>query len=205
MKNIRNHACTYAQCTRVFKKLDNLRQHERTHTGEMPYACGICGKMFRQNGSLYNHLKTHKSQDESKCYSRRCINKFRNSGQLYCETHKLILGPLENNCIDTQNYASSSPSVSETTTDEVFSYQNISVTSEIMEKNDANVTDCYYVNWKKELKFNPIELVTKEVCYVNANLKENESVQVVERSNPTEISEEVRQFLLQALFDDLDL
>ena len=31
---IRAHQCNYPQCGRVFLKANNLKQHERTHTGK---------------------------------------------------------------------------------------------------------------------------------------------------------------------------
>ncbi|KAK3909000.1 Zinc finger protein 341 [Frankliniella fusca] len=50
--------CEY--CNKQFAKLFDLRQHQRSHTGEKPFHCNACGKSFAQKSNLKKHIRTHK-------------------------------------------------------------------------------------------------------------------------------------------------
>ena len=77
----------------------------------MPYSCGICGKMFRQNGSLYNHQKTHRDfQGRKKSKAKTLMDQNISSRQSYSELSW-------KNEMDKCYYVSSSPSMSETSDD----------------------------------------------------------------------------------------
>ena len=59
----RPYACT--TCGNAFSTSGQLTRHERTHTGERPYACTMCGKSFSQSSDLKKHrAKVHPVQHE---------------------------------------------------------------------------------------------------------------------------------------------
>ncbi|KAF9991598.1 homeodomain transcription factor ste12 [Entomortierella chlamydospora] len=55
----RSYACPVQPCGRLFKRLEHLKRHWRTHTLERPYACNICSKRFSRSDNLAAHRKTH--------------------------------------------------------------------------------------------------------------------------------------------------
>ena len=50
--------CSY--CQKGFNKVFDLTQHTRSHTGEKPYQCVICGRGFAQKSNVKKHMATHK-------------------------------------------------------------------------------------------------------------------------------------------------
>ncbi len=47
------------QCLARFAAKETLNRHVRTHTGDKPHACKICGKSFIQAAQLRSHLFHH--------------------------------------------------------------------------------------------------------------------------------------------------
>ncbi|KAI8141920.1 STE like transcription factor-domain-containing protein [Fennellomyces sp. T-0311] len=55
----RTYTCPLGSCGRLFKRLEHLKRHLRTHTMERPYLCQQCGKRFSRSDNLAQHRKTH--------------------------------------------------------------------------------------------------------------------------------------------------
>nr|XP_046253044.1 zinc finger protein 341 isoform X2 [Scatophagus argus] len=50
--------CNY--CDKIFSKNFDLQQHIRSHTGEKPFQCIVCGRAFAQKSNVKKHMQTHK-------------------------------------------------------------------------------------------------------------------------------------------------
>ncbi|KAI2630469.1 STE like transcription factor-domain-containing protein [Xylaria nigripes] len=48
----KSHSCPIPTCGRIFKRLEHLKRHVRTHTQERPYICPHCNKAFSRSDNL---------------------------------------------------------------------------------------------------------------------------------------------------------
>lgn len=48
-----------------------MMDHLRTHSGNKPFACDICGKAFKQRAQLYKHVTIHDSNLHLNCSQER--------------------------------------------------------------------------------------------------------------------------------------
>ncbi|KAH0610020.1 uncharacterized protein H6S33_012566 [Morchella sextelata] len=55
----KSHSCPIPSCGRLFKRLEHLKRHVRTHTQERPYICNHCNKAFSRSDNLAQHKRTH--------------------------------------------------------------------------------------------------------------------------------------------------
>jgi len=57
----KSHSCPIPMCGRLFKRLEHLKRHVRTHTQERPYLCSLCNKAFSRSDNLAQHRRTHET------------------------------------------------------------------------------------------------------------------------------------------------
>ncbi|GJQ78676.1 hypothetical protein Trydic_g2718 [Trypoxylus dichotomus] len=54
-------------CKKVFALMHQLKSHQRIHSDEYQYACDICEKRFKYNDNLLLHKRTHTEEKPFKC------------------------------------------------------------------------------------------------------------------------------------------
>ena len=94
-----------------------MKRHERTHTGEKPYACNKCHKAFKESGKLKIHERIHTGEKPYVC--KTCPRSFSQSSNL--KRHKCTVEGHPSDPVDPPN------SPSETTIGETFAHEEDSL------------------------------------------------------------------------------
>jgi transcription factor STE12 len=77
----KSHSCPIPMCGRLFKRLEHLKRHVRTHTQERPYLCNLCNKAFSRSDNLAQHRRTHETSADGSAPSEEEIEEEREAAE----------------------------------------------------------------------------------------------------------------------------
>lgn len=91
-KGKREFPCTVPGCGKKFSRTDELKRHNRIHTGDKPYKCEKCQRSFSRSDHLRTHMRTHTGEKPYKC--RYCVKAFARSDERkrHEKTHERVRG-----------------------------------------------------------------------------------------------------------------
>jgi len=64
-QKVKAFSCPLFSCGRLFKRLEHLKRHMRTHTMERPFQCPVCRKRFSRSDNLTQHQRIHARSTET--------------------------------------------------------------------------------------------------------------------------------------------
>ena len=64
-QKVKAFSCPLFSCGRLFKRLEHLKRHLRTHTMERPFQCSVCWKRFSRSDNLTQHARIHARSNDS--------------------------------------------------------------------------------------------------------------------------------------------
>ena len=77
----KSHSCPIPMCGRLFKRLEHLKRHVRTHTQERPYLCHLCNKAFSRSDNLAQHRRTHETSADGSAPSEEEMEEERDAAE----------------------------------------------------------------------------------------------------------------------------